>query len=215
MLAELSALSSHYWLSGFLIGLAAAAPIGPINILVIQRCLQQGRRSALWLGAGAAIGDAVFAAGAALGLSAIHALFNQHHATLRIGGGLFMIIFGVLLWRQVPHLNAPNKRLPPTSHLMLAVLVITLTNPATLLWFVAAFAMFRFEALGFQNAPALLHAILLVCGVFCGSMMWWLGISSLAFRLRARFTDSHLRCLNHGSAILLAGFGAYAIATVH
>jgi threonine/homoserine/homoserine lactone efflux protein len=215
MPVDLSALSSQHWLSGLLIGLVAAAPIGPINILVIQRSLQQGRRSALWLGAGAAMGDAVFAAGAALGLGAIHQLFDAHHAALRIGGGLFMIVFGLFLWRQAPHLNAPGQRLPPTSHVTLVVLVMTLTNPATLLWFVAAFAMFRFESVGPENTSTLAHAVFLVLGVFCGSMLWWLGLSSLAVKLRARFMDSHLRWMNHGCAILLTGLGAYAIATAH
>jgi threonine/homoserine/homoserine lactone efflux protein len=215
MPVDLSVLSSQHWLSGLLIGVVAAAPIGPINILVIQRSLQKGRRSALWLGAGAAIGDAVFAAGAALGLGAIHVLSDAHHAALRISGGLFMIVFGLFLLRQAPHLNAPGKHLPPTSHVTLAVLVMTLTNPATLLWFVAAFAMFRFESVGSETASALAHAAFLVLGVFCGSMLWWLGLSSLAVRLRARFTDNHLRWMNHSCATLLMGLGVYAIATVH
>jgi putative LysE/RhtB family amino acid efflux pump len=215
MPVDLSALSSQHWLSGLLIGLVAAAPIGPINILVIQRSLQQGRRSALWLGAGAAMGDAVFAAGAALGLSALHALLDHHHAMLRIGGGLFMVLFGLLLWRQAPQLNAAGKRAPPTSHLTLAILVMTLTNPATLFWFVAAFAMFRFETVGLHSVPALFHAGLLVGGVFCGSMLWWLGLSSFVLRLRARFSDAHLRAMNHGCAVLLISFGSYAIATAH
>lgn len=215
MSVDLSALSSQHWLSGLLIGLFAAAPIGPINILVIQRSLHQGRRSALWLGAGAAIGDAVFAAAAALGLGAIHAMFDTHHVALRTGGGLFMILFGLFLWRAAPHLEGPGKRLPPTSHVTFAVLLMTITNPATLLWFVAAFAMVRFDAIGPGSLVAMAHTGLLVFGVFCGSMLWWASLSALAARQRHRFNDHHLRWMNHGCAILLIAVGLYAIATAH
>jgi threonine/homoserine/homoserine lactone efflux protein len=215
MLVNLSALSSLHWLSGLLIGLVAAAPIGPINILVIQRSLHQGQRSALWLGAGAAAGDAVFAAAAALGLGAIHSMFNMHHMALRIGGGFFMILFGVFLWRAAPHLEGQGKRLPPTSHVTLAVFLMTITNPATLLWFVAAFSMFRFDAVGPGSLVALVHTGLLVLGVFCGSMLWWAALGAVASRQRHRFNDSHLRWMNHGCAILLIIVGLYAIASAH
>jgi threonine/homoserine/homoserine lactone efflux protein len=215
MLVDLSLLSSQYWLAGLIIGFLAAAPIGPINILVIQRSLQQGRRSAMWLGAGAALGDAVFAAGAALSLSAISALLTAHLVLLQIGGGVFMALFGLFLWHQAPHLEAPGQRLPPILHVMLAVLMMTLTNPATLLWFVAALAMFRFEALGSESVSAQLHTGLLVSGVFCGSMLWWLALCSLAVNSRARFTDLHLRRMNQGCAILLIGLGACTIAKVY
>ncbi len=215
MLVDLSALSSLPWLSGLLIGVAAAAPIGPINILVMQRSLHKGRRSALWLGAGAAIGDAVFAAAAALGLGAIHALFDLHHVALRISGGIFMILFGLFLWRAAPHLEGPGKQLPPTSHITVAVFLMTITNPATLLWFVAAFAMFRFDDIGPGSIKAIAHTGLLVLGVFCGSMLWWAALSALAARQRHRFHDRHLHMMNHGCAILLISVGVYAIVTAY
>jgi putative LysE/RhtB family amino acid efflux pump len=209
---DLSALSSLHWLSGLLIGILAAAPIGPVNILVIQRTLQQGQRPALWLGLGGAIGDALFAAAAAFGLSAIRMAFDVHQAALRLGGGLFMIGFAALLWRQAPRLNEPGRQ-PPAGHMAVAVLMMTLTNPATLLWFLAAFAMFRFQNVGPQSPSALINAGLLVFGVFCGSMMWWLGVSAAAKHFRGRLGDRLLLRMNHSCALLLLGFGLFAIFT--
>jgi putative LysE/RhtB family amino acid efflux pump len=212
---DLSILSSHHWLSGLLIGLVAAAPIGPVNIMVIQRSLLRGRRSALWLGLGVAMGDALFAAAAAFGLGAVRLLFDVHQAALRTGGGLFMLFFGILLWRKAPHLNAPGKNPPPTAHLAIAALVMTLTNPATLVWFIAAFAMFRFHHVGLETLVSAANALLLVFGVFCGSMLWWIGLSDLTTRLRGRFNDMHLLWMNHGCAALLIGLGLFAMFTSH
>jgi threonine/homoserine/homoserine lactone efflux protein len=212
---DLSILSSYHWFSGLLIGLVGAAPIGPVNIMVIQRSLQRGRRSALWLGASVAMGDLIFATVAAFGLGAVRLLFDVHLSALRMGSGLFMIIFGVLLWRKAPHLNAPHQSLPPTLHMSLAVLVMTLTNPATLLWFIAAFAMVRFHQVGLENLVSLVNGLLLVLGVFCGSMLWWIGLSDITMRLRGRLKDIHLLWMNHGCAALLIGLGLFALLTTH
>jgi putative LysE/RhtB family amino acid efflux pump len=214
---DLLVLLSHPWLVGLLIGVAAAAPIGPVNILVIQRCLRYGRRSALWLGLGAACGDALFAAAAAFGLGAIKLLFHLHQDALRLGGGLFMLLFGVLLWRQSPHLSAPSvqQKPPRVTSMAVAVLVMTLTNPATLLWFVAAFAMAHFAQGVPGDRAAFLAALGLVLSVFLGSMLWWLALVSAAARLRNRITDKHLLWMNHICAALLATFGFYAIVTAY
>ncbi len=212
---DFSALSSLYWLSGLFIGLIAAAPIGPVNLLVIQRTVLRGRRSALWLGLGGAVGDALFAAAAAFGLGAIRQAFDLHHAPLRLAGGLFMIGFALMLWRQHPHLSDPGRKPARTSHIAVAAFTMTLTNPATLLWFVAAFAMFRFQDLGLHSMMAMLNAGFLVFGVFCGSMLWWISVSAVAGYVRGRLTDGHLLWLNYGCALLLFGFGLFAAMTAY
>jgi putative LysE/RhtB family amino acid efflux pump len=212
---DFSALSSYHWLAGVLIGVLAAAPIGPVNILIIERTLRVGQRSALWLGLSGAVGDALFAAAAAFGLSAIRLAFDVHQSALRIGGALFMIGFALLLWRQAPHLQGAVRKPAATGHMALAVLMMTLTNPATILWFVAAFAMFRFQGVGPESQSAIMGAALLIFGVFCGSMLWWIGISAMAKKLRGRLTDAHLLWLNHGCALLLLGFGVFAAVTAY
>ena len=56
--------------NGIAIGLAVAAPIGPVNLIVIRRTLRYGQLNGFLSGAGAATGDAIFAAIAAFGLTA-------------------------------------------------------------------------------------------------------------------------------------------------
>ena len=205
-------LSTAYLPAGLGIGLAAAAPVGPINLLVIQRTLTRGQPSALVAGAAAAFGDAVFAVVAAFGLGAVRSVIDTHGGVVRIVGGLVMLAFAVIVWRGSPHLSAGRADDGlPSPRLAAMVLGMTLTNPATLFFFLGSFGAIGFVAIG-HGAPAnLIHSALVVGGVFVGSMLWWLVISGGARALSGRVTDRHLLWLNRVTAAALAVFGAVAV----
>lgn len=204
-------LATSYFPVGLVIGLVAAAPIGPVNIIVIQRSLQRGVASAMALGVGAALGDALFAAGAGFGLTALQALVNDHHDSIRVLGGLIMIGFGVAVWRAAPHLNDPGRKLPRARNLAFATFLMTVTNPATLLWFAATFGSIGFRGIGTGSEAALAHTAALVGGVFAGSMLWWLAVSGATRWASGRLRDRHLALFNHGSAVVLLLFGLAAL----
>lgn len=201
-----------YFPAGLAIGLGAAAPVGPVNLLVIQRTLCRHLGSGLWLGLAAAFGDALFALVAAFGLGAVESFVHAHAAPIRIAGGLVMLGFAVFTWRSAPHLNGRDKALPGWRAGALC-LSMTLTNPATLLFFLGAFGAVAFVDIGHGSMSALGHATQVVAGVFCGSMLWWLVVTSVAARLRRRIGDPVLVAINHGTAVALALFGAAAIGT--
>jgi threonine/homoserine/homoserine lactone efflux protein len=56
-------------LRGFILGLAIAAPVGPIGVLCIRRTLAQGRAIGFVSGLGAATADVVYGCIAAFGLT--------------------------------------------------------------------------------------------------------------------------------------------------
>ncbi len=203
--------STWYFPAGLAIGFIAAAPIGPVNILVIQRTLQQSIRAAMLLGLGAALGDALFAAVAAFGLSALMAELNAGQDMMRILGGMIMLAFGAVLWRAHPHLNTPGRKLPRARNLAAAIFVMTVTNPATILWFVATFQAVGFRDIGAQTSRSALNAALIIAGVFLGSLLWWASISKFASLWRHRLTDRHLALANHVAAIILLLCGLAAI----
>ena len=207
-------LASAHFPVGVAIGVAAAAPVGPINLLVIQRALCGERGAALLLGLGGALGDAVFAAVAAFGLAAVTQALDLHEGLVRIVGGIVMLGFAALLWRAAPHLGGNDARgRPRASSLRMAVAVfgMTLTNPATLLFFVGSFGAVRFVGIGHDTPLHLLNAGLVVAGVFLGSMLWWLIVSGAASALQGRIGDAQLRVLNHATAVLLGVFGLVAM----
>ncbi len=205
----MGALATMYLPAGIAIGLGSAAPVGPVNLLVIQRTLCNHRGGALLLGLGAALGDALFAIVTAFGLGAIGTLVSDNDAIIRMIGGLVMLGFAVVVWRSAPHLGGEGPR---TSGGRLAALgmSMTVTNPATMFFFLGSFSAIGFLGLGHDSAAHRGNAALLVAGVFAGSMLWWLVVTEVATRLRDRVSDAHLRLLNHGTAVMLALFGIAA-----
>lgn len=210
MTLGLPPLETLHFPMGVIIGIAAAAPVGPVNLLVLQRAIGPRRSAALLVGLGAAIGDALFAAAAAFGLGALVLAMEEHVGALRVVGGLIMLGFAALLWRAAPHLIA-EARQPPALRTAAVALTMTITNPATLVFFIGSFGAVAFTAMGHDTPRHILNAGLVVVGVFAGSMLWWLAVVVLAGFLRGRMDDRLLVVLNHATAIVLALFGLAAI----
>jgi len=195
-----------FW-RGLVIGFSIAAPVGPIGLLCIQRTLHRGRVAGLLSGLGAATADAIYGAIAAFGLTIISAILMQQVFWFRLIGGLFLVYLGVVTFRSKPADKATSAWGNTLWGIYGSTLVLTLTNPATILSFLAVFA-----GLGLATAAGdRTAALLLVFGVFLGSALWWLVLSSGVCLLHTRFTDRHLQWLNRGSGIILTAFGIVAL----
>ena len=205
-----------FLLRGLLIGFSIAAPVGPIGVLCIRRTLADGRAAGLVSGLGAATADAIYGSVAAFGLTIISSFLLGQRLWLGLIGGLFLCYLGLRTFLAPPAQQAPpSERAAAESGGGLAgaygsTFFLTLTNPMTILSFVAIFA-----GLGLASAE---HdystAAVLVTGVFSGSALWWLGLSSGINLLRARFTPGSLRWVNRLSGIVIGGFGLFAIASM-
>ena len=104
------------WLKGVLMGLAIAAPVGPIALLCIRRTLAQGRLIGLLSGLGAASADGLYGIVAAFGLTAISTLLIEHTKLLQIGGGLFLCYLGLTtIFPKTPILTSSLNASPPNS----------------------------------------------------------------------------------------------------
>ncbi len=204
------ALTSLHFPAGIVIGLVSAAPVGPINLLVIQRALTQNIPAALIISIGGALGDCTFGTIAAFGIGAAASLWHDHTATIRLVGGLIMLAFAVFVWRSTPHLRDDGTQASPGRMAVIAYGMV-MTNPATLFFFVASFGAAGLAGMGHDTSAHRLNAGLVVAGVFSGSMVWWLIISSAAHSFRSRITDRHLVWLNRGTAAALTLFGLAAI----
>ena len=81
--------------------------------------------------------------------------------------------------------------------------VLTLTNPATILSFAAIFS-----GLGLAGRQSdIRFAVILVSGVFIGSALWWLTLSTGVSIIRSRLTTTGLLWINRLSGIMIGGFG--------
>lgn len=81
-----------------------------------------------------------------------------------------------------------------------------MTNPVTVLAFVGVFTGLE---IGVSRAYA--DAAVLVCGVFFGSALWWLVLSSAVGRFRGWFTRPVMRRVNRVAGAVLVGFGLFAL----
>jgi threonine/homoserine/homoserine lactone efflux protein len=84
---------------------------------------------------------------------------------------------------------------------------LTITNPLTILSFTAIFAGL---GLGSLNRNYFSVAML-ISGVFTGSALWWLILSTGIGMFRGKFTPSGLRWVNRVSGVIITGFGIYAL----
>jgi threonine/homoserine/homoserine lactone efflux protein len=196
---------------GFLLGFAVAAPVGPIGVLVIRRTLAVGPRTGFVSGLGAATADAAYGCVAVLGLTAVTHLLVAHAGLLRVGGGAFLCWFGLrtLLARPVSGGEAGGPARPLWTAYG-STLLLTVTNPMTILSFAAAFA-----GLGLADGVTGPGAGLwLVAALFLGSMLWWALLSGTAGLLRGTLGTAVLRRVNWVAGLLLVGFRLAAVAGV-
>jgi len=197
---------SNFFVKGAVIGLSIAAPVGPIGVLVIRRTLEQGRRAGLACGLGAAVADSAYGCIAAFGLTAISNFLLARSYWLHLGGGIFLLYLG---GRTMLRKVTPQEEQPGAGDLGSAfgsTLLLTLTNPMTILSFVAVFAGFGLAASASFGAAGTL-----VAGVFVGSALWWLFLTGAVSLLHQRVSERWMRMINRLSGGLIFAFGLYAL----
>jgi threonine/homoserine/homoserine lactone efflux protein len=151
-------------------GLAVAAPVGPMSILCMRRSLTIGWRQGLATGFGIAAGDGLYAAVAALGLTGISTFMLTYDRPLHFAAGLFLLYLGLkTFWRRAGD-GATVASAPDLSaaRSFWGSLLLTLTNPPTIIMFAAIFAALAPNG-GFEPVSALAT----VGGVTLGSLLWW------------------------------------------
>lgn len=199
--------------SGMAIGIAVAAPIGPVNLIVIRRALRLGRLVGFLSGMGAATGDAVFAAIAAFGLTAAIDFVLRYELVIQFFGGCFLIGLGLRTFFAHPHLEweSSDTQYGALARTFASTFALTITNPATMLGFLAIFG-----GIAGLSGPdeGYGHAAVLVLSVFLGSALWWLGLSQLIGLFRHRMNDRLLEILNRVSGGLIATFGIAVLGRV-
>jgi len=162
-------------LKSFGVGLAVAAPVGPMSLLCMRRTLTRGWRPGLATGLGIAAGDASFAAVAALGLAGLSAFMLAHQKPLHLAAGLFLLWLGLKsFWRRGGEGAARASETRSLSATATGAWLLTLANPPTIIMFAAVFA-----ALAPREGLDALGAAQTVGGVFAGSMIWWCAVVTL------------------------------------
>ncbi len=193
------------FIAGIFVGLAVAAPVGPIAILCIHRTLKRGVLAGLFTGLGAATADATYGLVAALGLVATGVLVS-YASPLRIAGGILILLLGLMSLRNF---FATHRDVQPEDSgkglvgAFAGTYALTLSNPMTILAFAGLIAGLSAGDSG--------GAFYLVAGVFAGSALWWLILVTLTRSIGKRLSADATKHLDLVSGIVLVGWGLWAL----
>src|SRR5271156_3607703 len=119
-------------ISGVVMGLIAAVPIGPVNLICIRRTFAFGPLNGFVSGLGAALGDGVFAAIMGFGLTWIAQMIEGYATIIELTGGALLVVFGYrAFWAQPREVDDGNDTGGATLIGAIAsTFALTITNPA-------------------------------------------------------------------------------------
>ena len=87
-------------------------------------------------------------------------------------------------------------------------LLLTLSNPMTILSFIALFASMSDGMVGDQGQYSMWS---MVTGIFLGSAVWWLGLSGFSSAFKTRMSESRLKLINYFSGSTITVLAAYQV----
>jgi len=201
---------------GVIIGILVSAPVGPVNVLCIQRAIERGFWGGIAAGLGAMLGDGLIALCAALGVGAISGAVQYHRMTIQILGGLVLVAFGLQLSLAAPRFmplateEGHRETLRDFVWDIPQTFLLTITNPGAVLGLFAIFG----GVSTFVEVEGYVDALTIVAAVMGGSFLWWFSLSNLIGRFRHLLNERRLRLINQVTGLLLLGFGVLLVGEV-
>lgn len=194
------------FLQSVIIGLAIAAPVGPIGIICIRTTIAHGVLPGLAVGLGAAVADAMYALAAGLGLAAITKFLLDISPILKFGGGIFLLYLGTTFFLKKTHYSTTQSTYKKTiGKTFVTTFFLTLTNPMTMLSFLGIMSALEVEATSKQDVATL------IIGVLIGSALWWLFLVTAVSLTAKRLSEKILNYINRFSGIIIIAFALYIL----
>ena len=194
-----------------IIGLSIAAPIGPVGILCIRRSLAEGRLSGMFTGLGAACADGFYGSIAGLGISLISGFLLAQANWVRLAGGVFLAYLAINTLLSRPAERPAADRRASLVGAFTSTFFLTLSNPIPILSFAAIYSGLG-ASLNGNNTTSIATV---VAGIFSGSAVWWLGLSSGASLARNRITPRILLWINRISGLAILAFAIVVLSSIH
>lgn len=189
---------------GAAMGVAIAAPVGPVAALCIERTFSRGLGVALVTALGAGLADGAFGAVAAFGVGFVTEWVRAHEAHLRILGALVLTALAVNAWRKRNALairDADRASAGALAGALTSGFLLTASSPVTIVTFAVALASFGGDA---ARSPMWVPA-----GVLVGSGGWYAALSVVAHLFRER-VRARMDRVGVASAIFLAGCALFS-----
>ena len=199
-------------MSGVIMGLIAAVPIGPVNLICIRRTFAFGPLNGFVSGLGAALGDGIFAAITGFGLTWIAQLIEGYATIIELTGGAMMVWMGYRTFVSPPVPRCaevkPDGAGTNLERAMISTFALTITNPVTLLSFGVMFASLG----GLAGGAGSFHdASFVVAGVIGGSAGWWLALTTVIGLFHTKIDEKVMRLINRICGVLVMGCGVVVL----
>jgi len=188
--------------SGLTIGFSVAAPIGVVGVLCINRSLVQGSLIGFISGLGSASAHSLYSFIVGLGLEYLSTFLTGSEFLLQIFGALFLCYLGIKTFLKKIPKNKINIQKVSLKTAYLSTFVVELTNPQTIFFFLALFS--GSGAIELENSLSVAPTI---AGVFIGSALWWLFLTTLVGSISRWITPRRMRIINYISGVIIIGFG--------
>jgi len=190
-------------------GLAIAAPVGPIALLLIRTGLTCPLTAALGAALGVALADLTYALLALSAGSALALLLQSHQRLFRVASSALLLMLGT--WLAAGALRRPISKAAALDGAwsrtpgLLQFYLLTLANPLTVLLFV-----------GFSGQMPTGGGPLIVLrnalALFAGSLVVQVSYAAFGAALQRLVKHAGLvRSLNVAGALAVAAFGAYGL----
>jgi threonine/homoserine/homoserine lactone efflux protein len=175
--------------------------------MCIRRTLNGGRLHGIASGLGIATGDVFYAAVVMLGLTAISGLIITHQLVFKFLACLVLIAAGILV--AIARVPEQTNECRATTYLRdyLSMAGVTLSNPLTVIFFIAVVPAFGIDV----PKPSFGSGALFVIGIFVGSVLWWIVLSLILGSRRFRSAPGRIQLVNRVSGILIAALGALSL----
>ncbi len=183
-------------------GLAISAPVGPVNVVCVSRTLTKGWRSGFVSGLGAAAADTFYGSIAGFSIQIVIGFLLRQENKLRFFGGILLMLIGVWYFFKRPELLSQRSSGDEVHSAFVSTFLLNLTNPTTVLSFLAVLAV-----LGLSGSRPPGQTLVMVGGIFTGSMAWWLFLIGITHHFREKFDDRALFRMNRIAGIAIGAFG--------
>lgn len=169
---------------GFLVGVCASAPVGPIAILVVQKSLSKGHKAGFVSGLGASVVDTLYACIAIFALAFAQKFISDHQNIILLAGGVVLGIVGMSMALSDPFRKLKSDVDPGVSPKDFGQAVaMGLSNPMAVFVMFTLFAFFGIA----EDAPHNWSVAPIILSVSLGSVTYWFSISWLLSRFHGSF----------------------------
>lgn len=196
-------------IKGFIVGIGASIPLGPLGVMCVQKTLSKGRTSGILTGLGASLTDTFFAALAILSLALIQDFVNTNRSLVLLIGGFIVMAIGLKIFITNPvkqiRQNKGGKKLFED---FISAFIMTITNPGAIFLILGLFA---FTGLAVDSSSSWRVIISALAGVFIGAMTWWIILSTSINIFRTKFRLRQLLLINRIAGIVIIVLGLYSL----